>query len=194
MDILKKNQKNNKSREFEDFFSRKETAEENEILKIENQNRFSNKFLARWKAHEFEIQERDKRWYLYAAFIFFAIIGYAVYKDSPVMAITFILIGMILYINLNKEPKIIEFGIIKEGIVTGNQLYEFDNMRSFWIYYDPPHEKTISLHTKSHFLPFIHIPLDQQDPVEVRKILVKYIPEVKQSHGLIDHLEKFLRI
>ena len=194
MDILKNYQKNKRTSDIENFLSRDKTVEKEEMGETERPNRYANKFLARWSALEFETQEREKRWYLYAAFIFIAIIGYAVYKDSPVMAITFILIGVILYINLNKDPKVIEFGIVKEGVVAGNQLYGFDNIKSFWIFYDPPYEKTLSLHTVSHFLPIIHIPLDQENPVEIRKILVRYISEVKQNHGFIDHLEKILKL
>src|SRR5665647_1028971 len=69
-----------------------------------------------WQAPEFETFEREKRWYLWVALILLAIIGYATYTNSPVMAITFILIGVVGYIYLNKEPRTLDFQITPKGI------------------------------------------------------------------------------
>jgi len=150
--------------------------------------------LLSWQAPEFEVYEKDNKWFAYISLILIAIIAYAVYSNSLIMAIAFILIGVILYIQLNKEPKIIDFAITTDGVIAGREIFEFDQIQSFWIFYDPPHEKYVSFHTRGHLVPFIHIAIDDQDPVELRHILIKYIPEIKQEPGLVDVLERFLRI
>ena len=121
-----------------------------------------------------------------------AIIIYAVYTNSPIMAITFILIGMVGYIFLNKEPQIIDFAITPRGIVAGREIYEFENIESFWIFYEPNHLKIVSLHMKHKFLPYIHIPVHEEDPVEIRALLMECIPEIKQEHDIVDAFERII--
>lgn len=195
MDILRNKPRSEKEDKLEDFFFKKDDDLESESEAEEGlPSGSSGKIIARWQAPEFEAYERDKRWYAYAALILIAIISYAVYTNSPVSAIVFILIGAVGYIYLNKEPKIIKFSLTDTGIIAGREIYEFEQLHSFWIFYDPPQEKLISFHTKSYLLPFVHIPLDREDPVKMRQILLKYIPEVKQKPSFVDMLERLLRI
>jgi len=51
-----------------------------------------------------------------------AIIIYALFTNSPIMAITFILIGIIEYIYISREPKILDFLITERGIVIGKKF------------------------------------------------------------------------
>lgn len=148
--------------------------------------------LAHWRAPEHELQEKDRNWYLYVSFVLLAIIGYAVYTNSPVMAITFILIGMVGYIFLSKEPQIIDFAVTPKGVVAGKEIYEFENILSFWIFYEPRQTKIISLRMKHKLLPYVHIPVHQEDPVEIRSLLLEYIPEVKQEPNIVDAFENFI--
>lgn len=163
--------------------------EEPEDMLIEE---YSQDVLAHWRAPEHEMSERGEKWNLYAALILVAIIGYAIYTNSPIMAITFILIGIVGYIFLNIKPKILDFKITEEGIMAGKEIYDFDNLKSFWIFYDPPRRKIISLYTKGRLTPFVHIPLDQEDPVKIREILMEHIPEKKQDDGLSDIFERLM--
>lgn len=154
----------------------------------------SRDVLTHWRAPEFEVYERDKRWYVYITLILATIIGWAIYTNSPVMAITFILIGVVGYVYINKEPRILDFMITKDGIVAGREIYEFDNLESFWIFYELPHTKILSLRTKSHMIRHVHIPIHEEDPVHIREIIMDYIPEQKQEEGLVETMERVLRI
>jgi len=145
-----------------------------------------------WKTFEHEKSEKSREWYIIISFILFAIIIYALFTDNPIMAITFILIGITGYLQLTKEPKEMTFKITSNGVQAGKELYEYDNMYSFWIFYEPEeHKKHISLHTKAEILPYVHIPLGDEDPVELRKMLLEYLPEEKHNERFIDTFEKF---
>jgi len=151
-----------------------------------------NKILARWEAPEFEAKPRDERKYIFLGFILTAIIFYAVYTNSPVMAITFILIGIVTYLYSHKAPRKLVFQITQDGVQVANELFEYENIKSFWIFYEPGGRKEISLQTKSLLSPYVHIPVHDQDPVYLRKCLLKFIPEIKQKPGTLDSLEKAL--
>jgi hypothetical protein len=148
--------------------------------------------LLAWEAPEFEKQDKSRRWYL-VVFIFLAVVAfYAIFKNWPVMAITFIMIGVTGYLMLQREPRSIIFRITHDGIVIGNQIYDFDNMQSFWIFYNPPYEKILSIHLKGSLVPFLHIPVHDEDPVKIREVLMKFIPEIKQEKSMVDTVERIL--
>jgi hypothetical protein len=182
--------------EDEEFLSEKDMNDP-ELLEAPDEKlleQHSKDALLSWSAPEFEMFEQNKKRLSYIALILLAIIVYATFTNNPIMAIVFVLIGIVAYMQMNKEPRILNFQIVPEGILAGNELYEFENIRSFWIFYDPKNIKVISLHIKSYLTPFVHIPIQNEDPVEIRRILLKYIPEIKQEHNLAEILERFLGI
>lgn len=193
-------EKSRKSKELDEFLQRKSSekkAGEEELLESPHdmliaQN--SKNVLYHWRGPEFEVYEKDNKWYLVMAAILLAIISWALYTNSPVMAITFILIGVVGYIYVEKEPRILDFIINDDGVMAGREIYEFDNLESFWIFYEPPHTKILSLKSRGILLPYVHIPLHDEDPLRVREILLDFIPERKQEEGLTEVLERLIRL
>jgi hypothetical protein len=172
---------------------------EPEMLEAPEEERYIEEYstdtIFHWNAPEFEIGHRDNKRLAYATLVLLAIIGYATYSNNPVMAITFVLIGIVAYMHIHREPRNMDFRLVPEGVLVGDrELYHFDDTRSFWIFYDPGYKKVISLHTTSYLTPFVHIPIHNEDPVEIRKILLKHLPEVKQEYRMVDALERFLGI
>lgn len=194
---LKTHHHKKNDKEIKKFFIRKKKQDD---LVIKPDKLPEEKFAKRinsihwWKGTEFEKREKNHKWQFTAAILLAAIIGYAVYTNSPIMAITFILIGVIGYIHLQKEPRIMSFHITEEGVAAGREIYEFEEIHSFWIFYEPPQMKVLSLHMKGKFVPFIHIPLHDEDPVKIRSILMDFIPETKHEMTLADSLERILGI
>lgn len=197
-EFRQKNKEESARREkVEKFFAGEEKineAEEENKARQEALGRVLENSLMRWRAPEYEKYEKGRRWYLYAALALLAIIGYAIYTNSPIMAITFILIGVVGYIFINREPRVIDFAVTRDGVLAGRELYDFDNIKSFWIFYEPHDIKVVSLHTKSLMMPYAHIPIHEEDPVRIRGILLQYIPEVKQEPSLVDTFERLLGI
>ncbi|MFC1645320.1 hypothetical protein ACFL08_04820 [Patescibacteria group bacterium] len=190
MDLLKKNN------------SKKEIAE-----KIEDDLVYSDKYsdydeystfsedevIMSWKAPEYEHYPKEKNWYIVAGLILSAIVIYATVINAPIMAITFILIGIVGYLYLEKEPVIVSFKITHDGIIAGGEIYEFNSIDSFWIFYDQT-SRIISLHTDSWLLPYVHIPIHDQDPSKVREVLVDFIKESKHEPSVIDTIERIFHI
>ncbi len=152
------------------------------------------KILHQWEAPEFEVYEKSNRWYIIAGIFLLAIITYAMLTNGPIMAITFILVGIVGYVHLQKDPSIVTFTITSQGIIAGKDMYLFDNINSFWIFYEPNHMETISLHTKAAMFPFVHIPLQDEDPVYIREMLLPYVQEIKQEPSMVDTIEKVFHI
>lgn len=141
-----------------------------------------------WQAKEYHKQEKSKRWYLIVSTLLACIIFYALFTNSPVMAITFILIGVVGFLLLEKDPSPVDFTITEDGITARNELYTYEHINSFWIFYEPEGKQYISLHTQAEILPYVKIPLGDMDPTEIRDILLRYLPEKKHQEGVIDIL------
>lgn len=150
--------------------------------------------LAHWRAPEFETYERNDRRFLYVAFLFIALIAYALYTDSPIMAITFILFGVVGYIHMDKKPRVLDFMITYDGIIAGNEIFKYEALKSFWIFYETDGLKAISLHTDSYLTPYVHIPLQNEDPVRIRELLLGQLEEIKQEPNIVDAFERFLHM
>lgn len=186
-----------REKEIDEFFKEDENIPEEELLESPHDmmiEEHSEDVILHWQGPEYEVYQKDKRWYLIATLILAAIVTYAVITNSPIMAITFILVGIVGYIHLQRDPRVLDFKITYDGVIAGNELYEYDNIESFWIFYEPPHTKILSLHSKGKLIPYIHIPIHQEDPVEIREELMKFIPEIKQEPSIIDTLERLLHI
>jgi hypothetical protein len=189
-----------RGRELADFMSKKEEEDAVDEASVEDSMResglreYAKGAHLSWQAPEHEINKKEKKWFLYAALVLVAIIAYALYTDSPVMAITFVLVGVVGYIFINKEPRVLTYLITEDGVVAGRDLYEFDNIQSFWIFYEPGGIKVVSLHMKNKLMPFVHIPVHDNDPVKIRELLLEYVPEIKQQPSLVDTFERMLGI
>jgi len=150
--------------------------------------------LYKWEGPEFEVYEKSTRWYVIAGLFILAMVSYALYTNDPIMAITFILIGIVGYIYSQKKPRIITFAITSKGVFADNELYLYENIFSFWVFYEPTHTQVVSLHTKASMMPYVHIPFDDEDPAEIRRMLLENIKEIKQDPSLIDTIGRILRI
>lgn len=154
----------------------------------------SREVLLSWRAPEFEMLERDRKWYFVITAVLLFIVSYAIFTNSLLMAITFIMIGVVGYIYIHKEPRTLDFKITVEGIVVGKEIYEFEGLKSFWIFYEEDSIQVISLHTSSYLLPYVHIPIHDQDPALIRKIILEYLPEEKHEPGALETLDRVLRL
>jgi hypothetical protein len=147
-----------------------------------------------WQAPEHEPLELGPRSTVVVTVLLVAIIAWALYTNSPLMAITFILIGVVGYLSLYREPRILPYMITVRGIIAGTEFYEYDTLKSFFIYTDPPFEGILSIQTSGKLVPYVHIPALGVDLSVLRDTLDEFIPEEKHQPGLVDTLEKLLHI
>ena len=139
-----------------------------------------------WKAPEFPKKKKEKSWFIFPAIITIALGIFALITESILFLITIILAFVIFYIYANKEPRIVKFKINEKGIEIDNRLHSFDDLRSFWIFYEPPEVKELSFRSRRTFIPYIRISLSKQNPNEIRKFLLKFLPEKRHAESLVD--------
>src|SRR4030042_296357 len=158
------------------------------VIKLEMKNNKEETMLQdfEWDAPEFEKKEKSKSWFILPAIltIVFGII--ALIAENILFLIFVVLAFVVFYTYANKEPRVVKFKINERGLEIDKRLYEFDSLRSFWLFYDPPQEKEISFRSKKTFFPYIRIPLAEQTPNEIRKYLLRFLPEKRHRESIID--------
>ena len=106
--------------------------------------------------------------------------------------VVIVLSAVLIYIYSLKHPRKVVFSITTYGVLVDKKFYDFDNLSSFWIFYNPPFKELV-INAKKTFSLKIQMPLDEVDPVKIRSILIKFLPEKKEEHSLIDLLAHYFR-
>ena len=129
-----------------------------------------------------------------AAIILFAIaVLVQIFQKSIMTTIFFALLGAVLLLNALKKQRLEMFEINPAGIKIDDHLYDFRHLGSFWIEYDLMLGiKELSLQTKKWYMPYVKIPIAEQNPVQLRNILLEFLPEVEHKDTLIEVLARKL--
>lgn len=152
------------------------------------------KVFMKWQAPEFVYYKKSRTWYLVVIIIFAALITFAIFSKSFLMGIAFFVAGAIFYLYAQKQPATMDIAITDKGIQYHDRLFPYEDLRGFWITYEPPYSKLLSVGTKYLTIPKLSIILTDQDPVELRKILIEELPEdEKLEEGAVDHFTRRIR-
>ena len=154
-----------------------------------------NRLLLEWQTPEFIRHAKSKNWYLAAGILMLCLVAYALYTGSATMAIVFIVLAGVYTLTHNQEPKMIRIKITQLGIYVEDQFYPYNMINAFWLVYRPPFVQTLNLRLVGKTSNRLVIQLDRQNPVEVRALLAKEIPEVEgQQEASTDTLIRLMRL
>ncbi len=180
---------------YQNAFREHRPESENESMGHEHHlNPAYGEILLHWQEPEHDPLELGPRSRVGVTIALILIVAYALYTDSPLMAITFILIGVIGYLSLHHEPRVLDYFVTSKGIVAGDQFYEYDSLQSFWIYTEPPLENVLSLQTDGMLVPYVHIPVMTVNIHTLADTLSQFMSEERHEPGLVDTLERLLHI
>lgn len=99
------------------------------------------------------------------------------WQKSVFTAIIFFGLAIILSTHFLKKAKNQRYAINKKGVLIGDYLYPYKNLKSFWINYDPDGIKELSLEIRGFLISSLQLPLYNQDPFQVREALMNFLPE-----------------
>ncbi len=153
----------------------------------------SQKPLFSWSAPEFATFEKTKWWYAVSIIAIVLLVGVSLWLKSVLGAILFILVGVLLFVFSTRKPLEHSVELLDSGIVVDGQMYPYANIASFWIFYEPNFQE-LSLRMQRTFTPVVRVQLAEIDPVEVRELLLRFLPEIEEDEPLIDILARRLKI
>lgn len=154
------------------------------------------KILAAWQFDEYTQHNRSIWWYIGGSLISIAILTYSVWQKNFLFSVFIVLVLIVLILRHGSEPVSVEFKIMEDGIIIGSGFYKFKEIETFWIVYDPPSVKNLYFNFKSRIHPHVMIPLKNQNPINIRRLLNRVIKEdfSKEDEALSEFLGKHFKI
>jgi hypothetical protein len=163
----------------------------------------------KWQVPEYRIPDRSKTWYTATLIFtvallfscFFTIEGWRPIFLGPesnfLFALIIIMGVVIMMINENRPPMIINIKLDSEGVTVGSKFYDYDEFRHFSVIYKPKQSvKSLYMEFKNPIKPRLSIPLRSLDPLTIRNYLVKYLDEdlERTEPPLSEQLTKRLKL
>ena len=145
-----------------------------------------------WNALEYPVREKTTDWYW--ALGIMAIAGaVASYILGNILFSILILLGAFTVAAYGaRHPHMVEFEIDRRGIRSGATRYPYSSLASFWVI-EGAEESKILLQSGKILMPYIVIPLGEEDPEVVREVLLNYLKEEEHVEPFAQRIMDYLR-
>ena len=150
-----------------------------------------------WFIPEFEKHERTKNWYIIASVVVIFLLIFAVITKNYLFAVIVIIATIITIFHDGKEPDFLNVIIDDDGVIVGRKFYDYDDLKDFSLLFKPKEGlNNLYFEFKNTIKQRISIPLNNQDPLQIRDLLLKYLPEdlERTNMPLSENISKLLKI
>lgn len=122
--------------------------------------------------------------------LFLIAAGFIFWQTDYLTATLFALLGAVMIMVGFKKKQIISWELRPSGLHLGPFLYPYANLKSFWVEYDPPRIKELSFRSKKWYHSYIKIPLNSENPLEIRNFLLLYLSEERHEDTLVEIISR----
>lgn len=142
------------------------------------------KIFLKWEVRK---EKKDKNWQIgVVIFILFSFFFFLSQGNYFGIILIFVITFLIFFLPRRKGT---QFAILERGVKIGNEVFPWQNLKGFWIFEDPPE---LYLKSKKSYLPYIILPLLENHPEKVKKIVLNFLPEEEMERGIFDIIERKL--
>jgi len=140
-----------------------------------------------WSSLEYEEKERSADWFWALGIIVVTSTLAAIIYGNYFFAALLLVSGFLLGHFATKKPDEIFYEINQKGIKIGNQLYPFENIKSFWVQIEP--KPILFVHTERIFMPMISIPIEDAWAEDIHALMTaKNIPEQEMKEHVSEKI------
>jgi hypothetical protein len=147
---------------------------------------YDSHVLLEWEADEYEFRPKGNKWFRNVGIAALVLFIFALVTQNWFFAILVAVATFVVFLYAVRPPKRVYCAITVEGIRIGRRVFDFHDLRSFWIFYSPYGAKEASIESKKTVMPYIRMPLGEIDPVAVRDQLLRFIKEEQHEESLAD--------
>lgn len=130
-----------------------------------------------WTFPEFEMHARQRGWYIIMFLLAGGFFIYSIWIANYLFIVIILIVFLIYALDHMRQPLDILFQINEDGIIVGKRFYRWKDLDDFWIAYDPPEVKRLYFSARRKVFSTISIPLEEFNPVAVRRVLLSYLKE-----------------
>ncbi len=153
----------------------------------------ARRVLIAWEAPEFRKFKKDIKW-LIGIIAVVVILGafFAWQRNWSALAVT-VAGALVFYMYGQRDPRVIRYSIDAEGFHRGEQLVDWNDLKSFWIS-ESSEGATLYLETTARFINFEKIDLENVGLADLRRTLSARLPQSKtQSEDLFDRISRIIK-
>jgi len=119
---------------------------------------------------------------------------FIIFKVNFISIVLFGLILAVFFIRIYSFKPELKIGIKNRGVELDGHLIPYEDIDSFWITYELDGIQELSIKQDNWYLPQIKIPIYDENPVQIRDLLIKYIPESEHIDNFIDAVGRRLGV
>ena len=149
----------------------------------------------RWTCREVERYARGPLWYAVMGAAFVGLMVYAIATRNFLFAGILLLAAIVTAVQ-SRQDRSVEVRIADDGVRLAGRHYPWDALERFHLIYQPPVVKSLYLHTRRLMGTRVAVPLQDQNPVELRRFLLRYLPEdtTQEHEPLSDQILRLLKL
>ncbi len=131
-----------------------------------------------WEAPEHHHVEKNSDWYWILGIVAVAGAVLSLLFNNVLFAFFILIAAFTAALHAERKPRTMHFAISQRGIVANDKLYPFSSLDSFWIE-DHEHHPEILIKSSHFFMPYIILPIGNNDPDDIHSVLAQFLPEVE---------------
>ncbi len=112
------------------------------------------------------------------------------YHMDTLTAIFLILSSLVLVLYANKKPTMSKIVISHASVTIDNSAYYYKELKSFWLDYSPRGPRELSLEARKWYMPYVKVSIENQNPVEIRSLMINFVAEREHEKSLIDLISR----
>ena len=168
-----------------------------------NQSQHEINSLLEWTFPEYPHHQHSSKWYMWMGIIGGAFFFWSLVTQNYFFLVFLVLVFLVIFLHEIHPPQRITIRLLGNGIMFGagddtskHHLYKYSDVRKFWILYEPPMVKNVYIVFRSKWKTRLRIPLEDQDPSTVRRILQEHCREdvEPRDEPLEDMLRRIIRL
>jgi hypothetical protein len=148
--------------------------------------------LIKWEAEEYDYIPKSNNWFWSVGIITIGIAMASIFLNNILFAVLVVLGGVTIILYGARRPRKVVFSIIPRGVQIENRLFPFENLKSFWIHYEPPYKKLLTIEPKKLLMPVISVPLGDINPNTIREHLLKFLKEERREESFIQTIIRLI--
>ncbi len=145
-----------------------------------------------WNALEYPVREKTTDWYWALGIMAVAGAVASYILGNILFSILIILGAFTVAVYGARRPHMVEFEIDRRGVRAGATLYPHSSLASFWVV-ERAEESKILLQSGKVFMPYVIIPLGEENPEIVREVLLNYIKEEEHAEPISQRIMDYFR-
>jgi hypothetical protein len=159
--------------------------------------------LKEWVIPEYTQHERSRTWYTAAGMVCLILIVLSLWTpnyffDSPnILFVSIIILTAVTLVARHiMSPHRLAVVIYEDGLAIGDQFFPYKDLADFAVVYEPPEVKMLYFHFKKFVRPRLPVPLLNENPIEIREILLRYLEEnlERENEPTSDALGRWLKL